>query len=342
MRNDLCDFNDAYIVGPGKITATNPGNDNHVYNRKVALKNYALFFNCVLKINNQLIEDAQDLDVVMPMYNLLYYSKNFRKTTGSFWNYYPDMPNSGYNDNNNERTRIFYLIKNSENFNYKTKLVGNLGDNLPVVNNLVKAEKIVKLKFNITDCKLYVPIVTLQTEYQKQLYEELKTGITIDFTWSKYRSQVIYQTATNNLNYLIDPTYKNVNKLFILAFEKEEDKKSFSEYYTRTIEIKDYNVILDGTKPFYEIPIKNKEETYKAITELIRDGIFRTGNEFSYEYFCTHYKVISIDLNRQKSEFENQQINFIGKLQQDATIFFIIEEKHTTGLEFLQNSLFIV
>ena len=141
---------------------------------------------------------------------------------------------------------------------------------------------------------------------------------------------------------MIDPTYKNINRLFILAFEKEEHSKSFSKYYTRTVEIKDYNVILDGTKPFYEIPVKNKEETYKAITELIRDGIFRTGNEFSYEYFCTHYKVIAIDLNRQKSEFENQQINFIGKLEQDATIFFIIEEKHTTGLEFLQNSLFIV
>ena len=58
------------------------------------------------------------------------------------------------------------------------------------------------LKFNITDCKLYVPVVTLQKEYENKLYEELKTGITIDFTWSKYRSQVINQTATNNLNYL--------------------------------------------------------------------------------------------------------------------------------------------
>ena len=67
-----------------------------------------------------------------------------------------------------------------------------------------------------------------------------------------------------------------------------------------------------------------------------------TGNCFSYEYFCTHYKVIAIDLSKQKSELENQQINFIGKLEQDAIIFFIIEEKHTTGLEILQNSLSIV
>ena len=82
LRNDLCAFNDAYIVVTGKITATNPGNDDSVYNRKVSLKLSAPFFNCTLKINSQLIKDAQDLDIVMPMYNLLYYSKNFRKTTG--------------------------------------------------------------------------------------------------------------------------------------------------------------------------------------------------------------------------------------------------------------------
>ena len=67
LRNDLCDFNDAYIVVTGKITATNPGNDDNVYNRKVFFKNSAPFFNCTLKINSQLIEDAQDLDIVIPM-----------------------------------------------------------------------------------------------------------------------------------------------------------------------------------------------------------------------------------------------------------------------------------
>ena len=70
--SDLSDFNDAYIVVTGKITATNSGNDN-IYNRKPALKNNAPFFSCILKINNTLVEDAQDLGIVMPLYNLLYY-----------------------------------------------------------------------------------------------------------------------------------------------------------------------------------------------------------------------------------------------------------------------------
>ena len=72
------------------------------------------------------IIDAQDLDIVMPMYNLLFCSKNFRKRTGSFWNYYPDIPKSGHNDDDNLRERIIYPIKDSESFNYKTKLVGNV------------------------------------------------------------------------------------------------------------------------------------------------------------------------------------------------------------------------
>ena len=101
------------------------------------------------------------------------------------------------------------------------------------------------LKFCVTDCKLYVPVVTLQTKYQNQLYKDLKTGISIDFTWIKYRSQMINQTATNNLNFLIDPTFNNVNRLFVLAFPNEEERRSFSKFYTPTVEIKDYNVIID-------------------------------------------------------------------------------------------------
>ena len=152
---------------------------------------------------------------------------------------------------------------------------------------------------------------------------------------------MINQTATNNLNFLIDPTFNNVDRLFVLAFPNEEVRRSFSKYYTPTVEIKDYNVIIDG-ELFYEIPIKNKEETYKAITELIRYDLLRTGNEFNFEYFCEYYKLITIDLSKQKSYLKNHQINSIGRLEQNATIFFIVEEKETTGLKFLQNSLTIV
>ena len=109
------------------------------------------------------------------------------------------------------------------------------------------------------------------------MYEQLKEGFTIPVVWYKYRSQIYNQTANNNLNYLIDPTVNNAERLFVLAFENEEDRSSFSKYYTPTVEIKDYNVLIDQ-KPFFEIPIKNKEETYQAITELIRSNDYTTGN----------------------------------------------------------------
>ena len=152
---------------------------------------------------------------------------------------------------------------------------------------------------------------------------------------------MINYTATNNLNFLIDPIFNNVNRLFVFAFPNKEDRRSFSKYYTPTVEIKNYNVIIDG-KPFYEIPMKNKEETYKAINELIRNDLLRTRNESNFHYFSKHYKLIAIGLSQQISDLKNQQINFIGRLEQNATIFFIAEEKESTGLKFLQNSLTIV
>ena len=151
MRNDLCDFNDAYIVVTGKITVTNPGNDDNVYNRKVSLKNSAPFFNCTLKIKSQVIEDAQDLNIVIPMYNLLYYAKNLRKTIGYFWNYYPGMQKSGHDNNAILRQRIIYPIKDSESFNYKTKLVGNV----PGVADSADGDDIER---ELEDIKVVVPL----------------------------------------------------------------------------------------------------------------------------------------------------------------------------------------
>ena len=95
LRSDLCDFSDAYIVVKGDITLTKTPARVFIdtRNRVLVLKNNTSFTNCISKINNVLTDNAEDLDIVMPMHNLLEYSKNYRKTTGSFWNYYRDEPN---------------------------------------------------------------------------------------------------------------------------------------------------------------------------------------------------------------------------------------------------------
>ena len=108
--------------------------------------------------------------------------------------------------------------------------------------------------FKITDCKLYVPVVTLSAENDNKLLEQLKTGFKRTIKWNKYRSEMSNQTKNNNLNYLIDPTFTNVNRVFVLSFENETDRTSFSKYYVPKVEIKDFNVLIDG-KPFFEIPI---------------------------------------------------------------------------------------
>ena len=90
LRSDLCDYSDAYVRVKGTITVTNP-NSNVNIDRRLTLKNNAPLISCISKINGELVENAEDLDIVIPMYNFLEYSKNYEKTSGSLFNYYRDQ-----------------------------------------------------------------------------------------------------------------------------------------------------------------------------------------------------------------------------------------------------------
>ena len=111
LRSDLCDYSDAYIVVKGDITLEGD-NDANKRNKNLAFKNNAPFINCISKINGVKIDNAEDLDVVMLMYNLLEYSKNYRKTTGSLWNCYRDEQSNP-------------LSFDPDSFKYKTSITGN-------------------------------------------------------------------------------------------------------------------------------------------------------------------------------------------------------------------------
>ena len=117
---------------------------------------------------------------------------------------------------------------------------------------------------------MYVPVVTLSAENDNKLLEQLKTGFKRTIKWDKYRSEMSNQTKNNSLNYLIDPTFTNVNRLFVLTFENDDDRTSFSKYYVPKVEIKDFNVLING-KPFFEIHVKNKVEAYEAIIEMSKN-----------------------------------------------------------------------
>ena len=118
--------------------------------------------------------------------------------------------------------------------------------------------------FKITDTKLYIPVVTLSTKNDKRLLEQLRTGFKRTIKWNKFRSEMTNQTQNSNLNYLIDPTFSKVNRLFILSFENENDRTFFSKYYVPNVQMKDFDVLING-KNFFDMPIKNGEETYEQI-----------------------------------------------------------------------------
>ena len=118
----------------------------------------------------------------------------------------------------------------------------------------------INVTFKITDVKLYVAVVTLSTENDKTLLEQLRTGFKRTIKWNKYRSEMTNHPQNNNLNYLIDSTFTKVNRLFVLSFENEDDRRSFSKYYVPNVQIKDFNVLIDG-KSFFDMAIKNEEET---------------------------------------------------------------------------------
>ena len=140
------------------------------------------------------------------------------------------------------------------------------------------------------------------------------------------------EAINNNLNILIDPTFTNVNRLFVLAYQTANDRQSLSQFYFPRVMVKDFNVII-GKLAFFDLPEK--------IIDISRNNEYTTGNLLDYDYFKKYYKLSAIDLRKQQVLQENQdliqQINFIGKLEEAANVFIIIEKKENTILEFSQN-----
>ena len=328
------------------------------------------------------------------MYNLLEYSKNYRKTIGSLYNYYRDELSDNADDNNFDNIKVV----NSNTFKYKNKIIGNTynvnagADGYDVNRNgtqevelaiplkylvnfwralniaLISCEVSLEIKWDkncvitsleqrdigggnrdnaptgatldINDCKLYVPAVTLSKDDEIKLLTNLKSGFKREIIRNKYRSQMTTEVVNNNLNILIDPTFTNVNRLFVLAYQNADDRQSFSQFYLPNVMVKDYIVIIDKLA-FFDLPIKTEEEAYEQIIDITRNNEYTTGNLLDYDYFKKDYKLIAIDLSKRQVLQENedliQQINFIGRLTEAANVFIIIEKKENTILEFSQN-----
>ena len=116
--------------------------------------------------------------------------------------------------------------------------------------------------FITTETNLYVPVVTLSTQDNSKLLPQLKNGLKRTVTWNKYlvKPELLAQNA--NLNYLIEPSFQGINRLFVLAFENNDQRTSNKRYYIPNVEMKDYNISIDG-KYFFDQPIYNMLKTYE-------------------------------------------------------------------------------
>ena len=115
--------------------------------------------------------------------------------------------------------------------------------------------------FEITDTKLYVPVVTLSTQENTKFFQQLKSGFKRVISWNKYSSQPELLAQNPNLNHLVEPSFQGINRLFVLAFENDNDRTSNEKYYLPTLEMKDYNIVINGEN-FFDQPIKNNKVTY--------------------------------------------------------------------------------
>ena len=302
LKSSLCDYIDAYILVKGTISVNNTAaqgaaaNNN---NNKVISKNCAPFTNCISEINNTQIDNAKDIDIVMPMYNLIEHSDNYAKTTGSLWQYCKDIPAK----NNNNEIIVFDVNNTTDSFKFKVKITGQTGNNgtkdveimvplkclsnfwrtleMPLINCevnliLIWSSTCVLIAtgvqnhnatFEITDTKLYVPVVTLSTQENTKFRQQLKSDFKRVINWNKYLSKPELLAQNPSLNHLVEPSFQGINRLFVLAFENDDDRTSDEEYYLPTVEIKDYNIVINGEN-FFDQPIKNNKITYDNIRKI--------------------------------------------------------------------------
>ena len=195
LRSDLCDYADAYILVNGTITvAGNHPRDRQ--NRPLILKNNAPFISCITRINGELIDD--DLDIVMPMYNLLEYSKNYKKTVGSLYNYHRDKLSNDNDDNNFGNIKVV----NSETFKYKNKIIGNTYNVDSTIVPAGSGARIANPNYDANNCgkknvELAIPLKYLGNFWRALNMPLISCEISLELKWNENCVMTSLQQAQN-------------------------------------------------------------------------------------------------------------------------------------------------
>ena len=253
IRSNLYDYSDAYILAKGTTTVPNTAAARAAVNnanKEAPLENCAPFTNSITEIDNTQVGDAEDIDIVMPMYNLTEYSDAYLKTSGCLWQYYRDEPAIDANGN------IIDFPTNNNNstpFKFKQKITGKTGNSgtkdvelmvpLKYLSNfwrtfempLINCEIILQFKwtedcilvagtvtnqvadFKITDTKLYIPDVTLSTQDNIKQLKQLESGFKRTINWNKYLPKETPEAQNRYSNILIDPNFQGINRLLVFC-----------------------------------------------------------------------------------------------------------------------------
>ena len=271
----------------------------------------------------------------MPMYNLIEYSDNYQDSSATLYQYKRDEPP--------EVNAIAALTaSNSSSFKYKVNLLGNpvLDGNitkrsvkvvvplkylsnffrsleLPLVNCKIKLNLTWKKEcvlsnqdgnavFIINDTKMYVPVVTLSKEDNKDFIEQQNKGFQRSIYWKEYKAKEINENADANVfKYInLDPSFQGVNRLFVMAYNRangQPTRNGQQKYYLPRIDLEKYHVIIDA-RIFYDNPIESDIEKYRELKKVMigKGEDYTTGSLLDFNYFDKHYKLVAVDLSKQK------------------------------------------
>ena len=373
LKANLCDYAEAYILVKGTIRAAAAD-----ANTRSALKNCAPFTKCNLEINDEHVDTSENLHIAMPMYNLIEYSGNYQDSSATLYQYKRDEPPEANAIND-------LTTDTSSSFKYKVELLGNpVVDNniarrnvkvvvllkylsnffrsleMPLVNCKIKLNLKWKKEcvlsnqagngvFVINDTKIYVPVVTLPKEDNKDFIEQQNKGFQRSIYWNEYKTKKLNSDADANVfNYInLDPSFQGVNRLFVMAYNRVDGQPTRNgqrKYYLPIINLNKYNVIIDG-RNFYDNPIKSYIEKYRELKKVMigKGEDYTTGSLLDYNYFKKHYKLVAVDLSKQKELDADprtiQQIEFKYMLGTNSTIYWVLEKSKETILEFYKGTV---
>ena len=325
----MCDYAEAYILIDGTIRVAAAD-----ANTRLAFKNYAPFTKCNLEINDEHVDTAENLDITMPVYNLIEYSDNYQDSSATLYQYERDEPPE-------DDAVADLTADNSSSLKYKIRLLGN-----PIVaNNIARINvKVVvplkylsnffrslemplincKIKINLTwkkecvlstddgnavfiinDTKMYVPVVTLSKEDNKDFIEQQNKGFQRSIYWNEYKTKEINEDADANVfKYInLDPSFQGVNRLSVMAYNRANGQptRNGRRKYLPRIDLEKYNVIIDG-RNFYDNPFESDIEKYRELKKIMigKGEDNTTGSLFDFNYFDKHYKLVAVDLSKQK------------------------------------------